>query len=141
MLHTEANMLCLQLPLSSWAASFCFSSPPESQDRRKWPAVVQGEAASIWTCHISTHWGMEPSTITNSSGRAGSFRPACWGRLPSLGRADGRAVPVLRNHSLRHTGKGSRPTIYKAGLWVLFLGVLRMVLELETRKKASKVKC
>ena len=114
-LHTEANILWLQLSPSSWAASFCSSSSPESQDCRRWPAVVQGEASSGPA--TSQHVGAQSlaQSLTLQKG-AGSFRPACWGRLPSLGRVEGGAAPVLRNHSLRHTGKGSLPTIYKAGL-------------------------
>lgn len=44
---------------------------------------------------------------------------------------------VLRNQSLRHTRKGHCHPATELGSWALFLGVLRVVLELDTRKRAS----
>lgn len=149
MLHVEANALQLQPSPSSWSASFCLSSSLEPQDHRRWPATVQGEApllvcgCSLWvapaTCqHSGARSLAKPLTLQEE---AGSFRPACWGRLSSPGQAEGRGVTGCRGSTASGTlGKGHGHSNTVLGSWALFLGVLRMALDLDTRKRASKGK-
>ena len=123
MLHVEANALRLQPSPSSRPASFCSPSSLEPQDHRRWPATVQGEApllvwgCSLWVAPATCQHSGARSKAINSAGRSWILQTSVLGKVVQPWASGGQSCHcVQRKHSLRHTGKGSRPSIHSVGL-------------------------
>lgn len=144
MIHMEVNTWGLHLPLPFLSSSFCSSSSLELQDPRRWPAVALTVCGcSLWkalaTCK---HCGDPelPAWPLTLQERGQILRTAC----PALGGGGRGGGTELVIGSTAPRAHWERVTAIHPQGWapgVPFLGVLRIVLEFDMRKRASECPC